>query len=1522
MSIDGRLVAGATLQAWAVGGVTGLQWQVLANGVWTNVGAAGSATFTIPANAVGRAYRVAGTGPEGTVYSPITGSVAAADSKKASAPVLSGTSLSVLATEGAGPIGVFGGLTFSDADKGNYGGGSLLLQDSTSTVYGGDGHDLLAIRFAGTGLGQFSYNAATREVKYAFTAGVATTIGTLDAALDGNGTDLKVTFNANATQAVVDKLIDNLQVTNTDDSPTDNRLVTLRITDPTGESAQRVTSIHIEGEADAPVITSPAAFAIDEDQAAVGTVAAYDPDREAGAPQGITYSLVSGAGSADNALFSIDAATGALRFVTAPDFEGAHAPSYSVRVRASDGNGGATDQVLAVTVRDVNNEPVASNLQATVSEDGPSVLIAANATDPTPGDTLTYAIDAAGTRGNVTLEGASFRYDPTGRFEMLKAGASAQDTFKYTVTDAAGHAVNRTVTVTVQGANDAPIAVSPFGIVTEAGAAGAGTAVFADTIAAFDVDGEAVTFSLAGQGTYGSLQLTSDGHWTYVLDNANAAVQALGDFGSLQDTIAVDVRDPQGAVTPHQVRVMIWGANDAPVVSGSQVALAPLVEAGAGVAGVRTSAGSVAASASDPEGDALTWVAGTQQGQWGALTLDAAGNWHYDLDDGRTDPLTQGQRVGDTFTVQVRDSHGASGTRTLSFDVQGTNDAAVIGGASEGHVLEDMGATLHAGGVLTVSDPDAGQSQLVARSGAAGSAGGVFDVAADGTWSYAIDNAAAVVQSLGEGDTLVDTLTVTSIDGTAEQVLSVTLHGVNDAAQFTGTTTLIADEDSFDAAGHLVLDADMGLHDADAGENAVQPNSGTGSGQFGQFNVDAAGHWTWSSQANPWTIESLAEGQTLTDMFGAFTTDGTFSLLQVVVAGRNDDPIIAMGDTTGQVIEPGGFPPEMPPPPTTATGSLMAWDKDNGDTLTWSSQGDGQYGSFTVDATGHWTYVVDAVKSDPLAMGQSAVDTVYATVSDGHGGSATQAIAITVYGGNETPVIDPSSTLTATVHELPAPNGTLVIDRSDGSGYAGLIAADPAGGLVVLSDVEQFPGYTIRTLSHFNPDGSLDTDYGQGGQAIFNSPISASSLQVDAQGRAVAVGYTLTDYGNARTDAAVMRVLADGSLDNSFGTGGVVALDFGGSYDYGYRAYFAADGKLLVTLSGGGSDMAPVVARLNENGSLDTSFGTGGVLQVPRGSFEQQVSVDVNGRIYLSAAQWNEGTYAYELHVQRFLSDGTADASFGDAGAADVALPASSIWGTSLTVGSDGRIILSSTVPGDGLQHAHAMLTALNADGSLDESFGAGGTLHTQVWPGLQAVQLDAQGRILVAGQPAGYLGNTNDFMVARYLADGSVDTSFGTNGATVTDISGAGRDDFVMQLTLGADGTILLAGATSESTYGWDPAAARYTADGQLDATFGVGIEQTVTGIIEAHDPDPFGGGWQPLQFTAVNEGAYGDFKLMSPQYGYWTYTVDSQRAAALDEGETATDTITVAIRDAFGGVTYQDVVVTVVGSWDPPQA
>jgi uncharacterized delta-60 repeat protein len=567
VSISGRLEEGETLQEWVLGAATGLQWQAWVNGNWVNVGIANSQTYVIPAGAAGTAYRLAATDGTTTTYSSAT-AAAIVDTKKVTAPHLDGPDLVGAGTEGPEARPFFQWLAFSDTDRGNYGGGSLLVQDSTSLLHGGDGHDVLGVNFAGTNAGQFSYNAATHEVRYAFTSGMPTVIGTIDSVLNGNGNDLKISFNSNATTAAVAALVDNLQYTNTDDSPTASRLLTLKVTDPTGASAQRVTSSNIENTPDAPVFASTASASINENQTAVTTVAAVDPDREAGQPQGISYSLASGDGDHDNGAFAIDAASGALSFRAAPDYENAlHGPQYTVRVRATDSDGSATDQAIVVTVRNVNEAPVAFGPLASAAEDGAPVNVNALYFDQDANDPHTLTLDTTGTVGRVMLSGQTFTYDPAGRFEQLPGWFSTTDTFKYTVTDAAGLSSTATVTVLIQGQNDPAIISGPStaSLMEDTGVDFVGMLRAAGRLVVSDVDtGEAQVLPGIVSGGLGSFTILPDGTWQYSVANSN--VQFLGAGQTVVDSVTVTSWDHTAT---QKLQVTITGANDAPVVNTS-----------------------------------------------------------------------------------------------------------------------------------------------------------------------------------------------------------------------------------------------------------------------------------------------------------------------------------------------------------------------------------------------------------------------------------------------------------------------------------------------------------------------------------------------------------------------------------------------------------------------------------------------------------------------------------------------------------------------------------------------------------------------------------------------------------------------------------------------------------------------------------------------------------------------------------------------------------------------------------------
>lgn len=302
---------------------------------------------------------------------------------------------------------------------------------------------------------------------------------------------------------------------------------------------------------------------------------------------------------------------------------------------------------------------------------------------------------------------------------------------------------------------------------------------------------------------------------------------------------------------------------------------------------------------------------------------------------------------------------------------------------------------------------------------------------------------------------------------------------------------------------------------------------------------------------------------------------------------------------------------------------------------------------------------------------------------------------------------------------------------------------------------------------------------------------------------------------------------APGDLDLNFGRGGVVRTDFGGTDEYGFALKVQADGKIVV---GGQSGTYPVfhaaLARYNATGKLDRSFGTGGKTTValdPGGDGVQAIAFQADGRI-VSAGSVIHDNFTIAFSLGRFNADGTLDQTFGSNGAVQTNFGDSSCEGNDLVVQADGRIIVAGTT-GAGSYSAlnDFALARYNSDGSLDQTFGNGGKLTTH-FPGVAntgssafAAALQRDGKLVVAGT---YVNEStpNAFALARYNNDGSLDNSFGNRGLVTTRI-GAG-DAFCFAIALQRDGRIVLAGYSDGQDH--DFTLACYNADGTLDATFG----------------------------------------------------------------------------------------------------
>jgi uncharacterized delta-60 repeat protein len=297
----------------------------------------------------------------------------------------------------------------------------------------------------------------------------------------------------------------------------------------------------------------------------------------------------------------------------------------------------------------------------------------------------------------------------------------------------------------------------------------------------------------------------------------------------------------------------------------------------------------------------------------------------------------------------------------------------------------------------------------------------------------------------------------------------------------------------------------------------------------------------------------------------------------------------------------------------------------------------------------------------------------------------------------------------------------------------------------------------------------------------------------------------------------------DGSLDPTFGNGGLVMTDFGPGDDFARDVALQPDGKIIVAGAGtptGGYDFT--LARYNSDGSPDMSFGAGGIVTTDFRTFDlvYALALQPDGKIVVAGNSWFDTD---DFAVARYNSDGSLDVSFGPGGIVTTDL-GDNEYANAVAIQPDGRILLAGTslhgmLPAQTSQFA---LIRYTSDGSLDTTFDADGIVITDFGSSLDggnAVTLLPDGKILVAG--FGSNGTDLDFALARYNGDGSPDASFDSDGKVLTDF--AGKSDTGTALDLQIDGKIIVAGYTSNNVH-TDFALARYNSDGALDTTFGTG--------------------------------------------------------------------------------------------------
>jgi uncharacterized delta-60 repeat protein/uncharacterized repeat protein (TIGR01451 family) len=367
-----------------------------------------------------------------------------------------------------------------------------------------------------------------------------------------------------------------------------------------------------------------------------------------------------------------------------------------------------------------------------------------------------------------------------------------------------------------------------------------------------------------------------------------------------------------------------------------------------------------------------------------------------------------------------------------------------------------------------------------------------------------------------------------------------------------------------------------------------------------------------------------------------------------------------------------------------------------------------------------------------------------------------------------------------------------------------------AGALVFSIATAVMPGARPALAA----DGDLDPSFGSGGVTSVDVGGSdfSTDVAVQSDGRIVVVGYTNVPPEDRAF--AIARFDADGNPDTTFSSDGVDVRDLTAFDDLAQAVVIQPDQKIVVAgFTGPGGFMA--LLRYNTNGTLDGTFDGDGIAQAQTvGGLDDRlydVALQPDGKIVAVGAELNPASDAI---VSRWNTDGTLDATFGTGGI--VKIDQGGIDGAfAVALQADGRIVTA----GSSSNVTRFALSRLLTGGTLDTSFGTGGTVSTDLGgsDGAQAlgVAIQGDGRIVASGYkcPTG----TCDFATVRYEPSGAPDTTFGSGGVVVTNFGGY---DQGADIALQADGKVVVSGSDSSSRFG----IARYTTSGVPDASFGGG--------------------------------------------------------------------------------------------------
>jgi VCBS repeat-containing protein len=1001
---------------------------------------------------------------------------------------------------------------------------------------------------------------------------------------------------------------------------------------------------------------------------------------------------------------------------------------------------------LIINIAGRNDAPVANPDTAAAGENQTiTVNVRANDTDVDNGAVLTVvAASAPAGKGTASIVGNQVQWNPGTAFDHLALGATETVVVSYTISDEHGATSTSSLTITVTGTNDGPVANADTAAGTENQILGI-DALANDT----DVDDGAVKtlVSVSAPAGKGSASIVGN----QVRFDPGTAFDHLAVGATETVVLSYTMKDEHGATASSTITVTVTGTNDGPVANPDAASTgenSPVtVNVLANDTDVDDGAVLTVTAASTPAGQGSASVVANQ------VAFDPGSDFDY---------LDTGETANVVVSYTITDEHGATSSSTVTVTVNGANDAPV---ANDDTASTDENSPVSGNVLANDTDPD--DPLTVTNPGTYIGFYGTLVLAADGSYTYTPGGAAAL---LNNGDVVNDVFNYTASDGTVTDTATLTitvsgLSGVPDANDDLASTT----ENSSVSGNVLANDTDP------EGDPLTVSDPGSYVGTYGTLTLGANGSYTYTPNA---AANSLAVGESVEDVFTYTAFDGGASdtaTLTVTVNGTNDAPTITGGDFSGSVEElPDGDPGENSAVHSDS-GSVSFADVDASDThsASFAPQGAFYLGTFSlgpVDQSGDsvgWNFSVSDAALEGLSEGEVRIQTYTIQVSDGHGGTDSQNVTVTITGAGVGV----------------GPQSVWYIDNSAvGSSTNVGTAANPFTSIAAFNAAQGTlggpqPGNTIHLLAGTGTYAEADGINLLDGQILVgdaSGPLRPTIVATAGDGIDVAENNTITGVDIGSTGGA--------GIDDDGGTVGTLTVtDVGiGGVRTGQIVDIDHGGTLNVTLneaastasSGGAIDLNAVGGSFTVTGATTISGATGGGVDITSGI---NLAVDFQGGLSASTGagtavnfQGNMGSSSLTIDGLNLVTTTGTGLSVTSGGTVEVTGAGNSIattGGTAVniafaTIGAGGVTLDSVSSLG-----GSAAGIILNTAGSGGFNVG-GGTIANKV--GAAGISINATSNIAL--DDMSITGNSNGGIVGTNVADFSLtDSTLTNNGSSAT---------------------------------------------------------------------------------------------------------------------------------------------------------